>query len=303
MRRIAATTWAVLKRRRLEILLVTPLVLYIFGFTLTPVIGSIVLSFQARGGGDFPTLSSYIRVVASYQFLDAFFNTLAFTILSVSLELVLGLGIALMMAQRFFGRGAFRTVMILPLGIPVIVAASNMRYIFDRSGYLNEFLYRFGLEQPINWLSTTDVWINLPGIWTVEPAFLTLVLSDTWKVTPLVMLILLAGLQSIPKELYEAARVDGSSWWQRFRYITLPLLKPSITMAIVIRGIDAFRVFIQLRGLAIDEHVKVLSFYAYNRYTAHDFQASAAASTILLLMILIAIVSYLVITGRKEVTR
>ena len=303
VRRSITSLSYIFRRRKLEILLVAPLFIYVFGVTLAPIFGSIYMSFEQRGGGGFPTLASYRRVVTSYEFLSSLFNTFFFTMLSVGGELIIGLGIAMIMARRFCGRGIFRTIMILPLGMPVIVAASNMRYIFGRSGYLNELLYRLGVHNPIDWLSTTDVLINIPGIWTVEPAFFTLVISDMWKVTPLVMLILLAGLESIPRELYEAAEVDGSSWWQRFRYITLPLLKPSITMAIVIRGVDAFRVFIQLRGLAIDEHVKVLSFYAYNRYIAADYQASGAASTILLMMILIAIVSYIMITGRREVMR
>lgn len=306
IRRLLAFLLHIFRKRKLELILIAPLFLYVFGVTLAPIFGSIYMSFEQRGGGGFPTLASYRRVVTSYEFVDSLFNTFFFTILSVSGEIIIGLGIAMIMAKRFRGRGIFRTIMILPLGMPVIVAAANMRYIFARSGYLNELLYRLGiynLIKPIDWLSTTDVLINIPHVWTVTPAFFALVISDMWKVTPLVMLILLAGLESIPRELYEAAEVDGSSWWQRFKYITLPLLKPSITMAIVIRGVDAFRVFIQLRGLAIDEHVKVLSFYAYNRYVATDYQASGAASTILLLMILLAIVSYIMITGRREVTR
>jgi trehalose transport system permease protein len=279
------------KKHWFEIVLITPLFLYVFGMTLIPVFASILLGFQdpPRGGG-FPSLESYRLVVEDYQFVSAFTNTLIITFVSVGMELVLGLVVAMVMARPFRGRGIFRAVMLLPLGIPVVVAASNMRYIFLSSGYLNEILIDLSLiSQPIDWLK--------------QPmALFTVAISDMWKVTPLVMLILLAGLESIPSELYEAARVDGAGAWQRFRGITLPLLRPAITSAVVIRGIDAFRIFAHPMGLGVGRTVPVLSTFGYYEYQRVYYTTSAATSTILLVMILVAVVLYIRIAGTEEIT-
>jgi trehalose transport system permease protein len=279
------------KRHWFEIVLITPLFVYVFGTTLVPVFASILLGFQnpPRGGG-FPTLESYRMVIDNYQFVSAFTNTLVVTFTSVSMELILGLVVAMIMARPFKGRGIFRAIMLLPLGIPVVVAASNMRYIFLSSGYLNEALMDLGLlAQPIDWLK--------------DPlALFTVALSDMWKVTPLVMLILLAGLESIPGELYEAARVDGANAWQRFRGITLPMLRPAITSAVVIRGIDAFRIFAHPMGLGVGRTVPVLSTFGYYEYQRVYYTTSAATSTILLVMILVTVVLYIRLAGTEEIT-
>jgi trehalose transport system permease protein len=280
----------VLKRHWFEIVLITPLFVYVFGTTLIPVLASILLGFQnAPRGGGFPSLDSYKLVVQDYQFISAFTNTLIVTFTSVGLELVLGLVVAMMMARPFRGRGLFRAIMLLPLGIPVVVAASNMRYIFLSSGYLNEALMDLSLiSQPIDWLK--------------DPlALLTVAVSDMWKVTPLVMLILLAGLESIPSELYEAAEVDGANLWQRFRGITLPLLKPAITSAVVIRGIDAFRIFAHPMGLGVGRTVPVLSTFGYYEYQRLYYTTSAATSTILLVMILVTVILYIRLAGTEEI--
>lgn len=282
---------AFLKRHWFETILISPLFIYVFGTTLIPVFASIVLGFQdpPRGGG-FPSLDSYRLVVQDYQFASAFTNTLIITFTSVSLELVLGLMVAMMMARPFRGRGIFRAIILLPLGIPVVVAASNMRYIFLSSGYLNEALIDLNL-------------IRLPIDWLADPlALFTVAISDMWKVTPLVMLILLAGLESIPTELYEAAQVDGASIWKRFRYITLPLLRPAITSAVVIRGIDAFRIFAHPMGLGVGRTVPVLSTFGYYEYQRVYYTTSAATSTILLVMILVAVLLYIRLAGTEEIT-
>ena len=288
---LAARARGFIKRYRFEMVLITPLFLYVFGTTLLPVFASILLGFQdpPRGGG-FPSLESYRLVVQDYRFVSAFTNTLIITFTSVGMELVLGLAVAMMMARPFRGRGVFRAIMLLPLGIPVVVAASNMRYIFLSSGYLNEALVDLSLiAQPIDWLKH-------------PMALFTVAISDMWKVTPLVMLILLAGLESIPGELYEAAQVDGASRWQRFRRITLPLLRPAITSAVVIRGIDAFRIFAHPMGLGVGRTVPVLSTFGYYEYQRVYYTTSAATSTILLVMILVAVVLYIRIAGREEIT-
>lgn len=274
-----------------EMVLISPLFLYVFGMTLIPVFASILLGFEnpPRGGG-FPSLESYKLVVQNYQFLSAFNNTIIITVMSVSMELVLGLMVALMMSRPFHGRGIFRAIILLPLGIPVVVAASNMRYIFLSSGYLNEAMIDLNLiSQPIDWLKDPQ-------------ALFTVAFTDMWKVTPLVMLILLAGLESIPRELYEAAQVDGAGTWQRFRSITLPLLRPAITSAVVIRGIDAFRIFAHPMGLGVGRTVPVLSTFGYYEYQRVYYTTSAATSTILLIMILVTVILYIRLAGTEEIT-
>jgi trehalose transport system permease protein len=290
------------RRYWFELALITPLLAYVLGFTLIPVLQNIALSFQQHyEGGGFPTLDSYRVLFSEYRFTEALSNTIVISLISVSLELVLGLGMALMLSQEFRGRGLFRAILLLPMGIPTVVAATNMRYIFASSGYINEFLYDIStvlvqlgvLSQPFDGL-----------IFLQEPfAVFTVAISDMWKVTPLVMLILLAGLEAISRDLYEAAKVDGASRWQQFYYVTLPLLRPAITSAVIIRGIDAFRIFIHPLALGVSGQVPVLASFAYNEYTNVHHTTSAAASSILLVMILVAVISYLRLVGAEEIVQ
>jgi trehalose transport system permease protein len=285
---------------KFELLLITPLFLYVFGFTLIPVIQNVVLSFQElHMGGGFPTIESYQELFGKYGFSEAVVNTISIALISVSFEMLFGLGLALMLSQQFRGRGLFRAIVLLPLGIPVVVAATNMRYIFGSSGYLNELLYDVStVLVSLGILNETFPTLNF----LQEPlALLGVAISDMWKVTPLVMLILLAGLEAIPRDLYEAADVDGASAWQRFRMITLPLLVPAITAAVIIRGIDAFRIFVHPLALGVSGQVPVVATFAYNEYTNVHLTTSAAASSILLLMIMIAVLVYLRIVGVREV--
>ena len=153
-------------------------------------------------------------------------------------------------------------------------------------------LYRLGvIDLPIDW--TGSRWL----------AVLTVAVADTWKVTPLVMLILLAGLQAIPRQLYEAARTDGATSWQQFQRITLPLLRPAITMALIVRGVDAFRIFALPLALT-GRNLPVLSTYAYVEYVEYgNPNTAAASSTLLLLMIVVTVAAYLRFAGREEVLR
>jgi trehalose transport system permease protein len=267
-----------------------PLTLYLGVFTLVPVVSTLVLSFRTSEGqwglGAFRTLAAH------YQFGEAVVNTLAITGLGLVMELSLGLAAALALASRFRGQGLVRVLLLIPLGVPTIVAASTMRYIFGMVGYLNEILYRLGLlTLPIDW--TGSRWL----------AVLTVAMADAWKVTPLVMLILLAGLHAIPRELYEAARTDGAGAWQQFWRITLPLLRPALTMAFIIRGVDAFRIFALPLAL-VGRHLPVLSTFAYIEYLEYgNPHTSAASSTLLLVMIVITVGAYLRLAGPEEVVR
>jgi trehalose transport system permease protein len=287
------------RRHRFELLLVAPLVLYMAVLTIAPILDTIRISFTQRDSLAFPSLASYQFVFQSEVFRQAVINTLIVALLSLTLELSIGMGVALALHVPFRGRGFVRTVMLVPLGVPTIVSGAVMLLMFSRSGYVNALLAGFydilpgsGEFQNINWTSG--------GFLTL----LTIAIADMWKVLPVVTLIFLAGLQSIPDEVYEAADVDGATKWQRFVRITLPLLIPYVTMALILRAIDVFRIFelaLVIGGIRV---APVLGTYIGNRYLppASDPFTAAAGSMILFVIIMVFIVLYLrFVAARREV--
>jgi len=273
----------------LETLMVLPLALYIGLLTFVPVLQSIALSFTDRYSGSFPTLSNYQYIVSRPDFGAAFVNTIGITVIGVALEMTVGLILALMLAKAFRGRGAFRTVILTPMGVPTLVAGAAMLYFFRTNGYLNEALLRLGL-------------IDVPVYWTESglKGMLAIAIADMWKVTPIVVLLLLAGLEAIPGDVYEAADVDGASPWETFRSVTFPLLMPAITMALIVRAIDAFRIFDVVMVMA-SRSIPVMSTFVYINY--FDFQdpySASAAATILLLMIVAFIAAYFLLVERRR---
>jgi trehalose transport system permease protein len=268
----------------------TPLVLYLLAFTFVPVVSTLLLAF--RDPKNNWSLQAFNAIRSHFQFGEAVLNTLVITGVSLSLELCLGLVLAVFLNDRFRAQSVLRVLLLIPLGMPTIVAASAMRYVFGTVGYLNEALFRLGLiGTPVDW--TGSRWL----------ALLTVSIADAWKVTPLVMLILLAGLQAIPRDVYEAAHTDGAGAWRQFCSITLPLLRPALSMALVIRGVDAFRIFALPLAL-VGRHLPVLSTYAYVEYMEYSNPHTAAASsTLLLLMIMLTVVAYLRLAGPDEMLR
>lgn len=184
-------------------------------------------------GRPFVGLANYGEVLATGRFWSSLGHTLFFTAASVSLELVLGLVLALALNRAYRGRGLVRATVLVPWAIPTVVAALLWRFMFDsQAGIANAVAMSVGLmDEPFVWfIHATAAWVPV-------------VLADVWKMTPFVTLLLLAGLQNIDASLYEAARIDGASPWQQFRHVTLPLLKPAILVALIFRTLDAFRVF------------------------------------------------------------
>ncbi|MGD9903307.1 MAG: carbohydrate ABC transporter permease [Vicinamibacterales bacterium] len=176
-------------------------------------------------------LANYVEAGGDPRFLGALGRTVAFAVVTVTLELLLGLGLALVLDRVVRGRGLVRTVVVLPWAIPTVVAALVWRFMFESPGGLaSTVLGAAGLAPPT---------------WFADPlaAWLPLIAADAWKTTPFVALLLLAGLQTIDRSLYEAAAVDGASPWQQFIAVTLPLLMPSLVVAGLFRALDAFRVF------------------------------------------------------------
>jgi multiple sugar transport system permease protein len=181
----------------------------------------------------FVGLDNYIDALGSAQFWEAMETTILFTVISVGLELVIGLGMALVMHRAFRGRALLRAVVLVPWAILTVVTAITWRTIFEPElGFVNTMLTALSLP------GGDVVWLGEEGY-----ALAVMIFADVWKTAPFMALLLLAGLQGIPDELHDAAKVDGANAWQRFRSITLPLLVPAITVALIFRTLDALRVF------------------------------------------------------------
>jgi ABC-type sugar transport system permease subunit len=223
---------------RMAWLLVAPSLIIILGIALQPILTTLYLSFfEAPSGINLPRtfvgFGNYWEMISDPVFWQTIGRTFYFTLVSVGLELVLGLAIAQLIHSRPPGWQFLRVSLIIPWAIPTIVNGSMWRWIYDADfGALNGLLMQLGLIQHYT------VWLINPG-WAMN----LVILADLWHVVPFVALILQAALATMPVELEEAAAVDGANVWQRFWYIRLPLLRPAILVALIIRSVEAFRVF------------------------------------------------------------
>lgn len=231
-----------------------PAFLLLAAVTLFPLAYVAWLSLQrfslVQGPPRFIGLDNYLRLAGDDRFWNGLANTLYFVTVSVALEIVLGLGIALVLQRPFRGRALLYGVVLLPWAVPTAVSARMWEWMYNADiGVLN---YLLGVQ--VNWLGSP--------VWALNAA----IAMDVWKSTPFVALLLVAGLQSIPRDVYQAAAVDGAGAWMTFRAITLPLLAPLILVAAVFRTIDAFRVFdaiYVLTGGGPADSTETLSIYAY----------------------------------------
>src|SRR5215212_7468165 len=224
-----------LPERRLAVLMVAPSMALIAIVALWPIIYAIWLSlheYSLRQAGlsrwaSPAGLGNYIDALQSSEFWSATRITFIFTIASVILETLLGLAMAMCMHAAFRGQGLLRTTVLVPWAVLTVVTAVMWRTMFSSpTGFVN------------NLLGTSTVWLG------EEPwELIVIILADVWKTAPFMALLILAGLQVIPTEIYEAAKVDGATAWQRFSRITLPLLTPAILVALIFRTLDALRVF------------------------------------------------------------
>ena len=221
--------------RRLAWLMTTPSLILIALVAVYPIIYAIWLSMHEysliRAGisrwASPAGFGNYIDAFKTPEFVDSIIITFVYTIASVFLETIIGLAMALIMATAFKGQGLLRTVVLVPWAVLTVVTAIMWKSIVDPNlGFVNQIL------------GTKTVWLG------EEPhALIVMILADTWKTAPFMALLLLAGLQVIPGEIYEAAKVDGATAWQRFRRITLPLLMPALLVALIFRTLDALRAF------------------------------------------------------------
>jgi multiple sugar transport system permease protein len=272
------------EQERFMLLLITPAALLMALFQVVPIVIGANASFRDWALNNpkktWVGLSHYIDVVTDPAFLQVVLpNTFLFMVVSVGGALVTGLGLALMFNRGFRGQKLVQTLLLLPLMVAPVIAAIMMRWMFnDQFGIVNVVLEAIGIEgQP--WMAQR---------WS---AFAVILLTDIWLWTPWFMLLLLAGLQSLPKEPFEAAAIDGTTPWRVFRYLTLPMLSPVIAVCVVIRAIDAFRTFDivwTLTGGGPARSTELFSLYAYvHAFLNLDFGKGSAAAIIGAVIILV----------------
>jgi multiple sugar transport system permease protein len=225
----------------------------------------------------FVGLENYSQLLGDDQFWSAWRHTLAFACVSTLAETLIGLSMALVLDETFRGRGFVRAAMLVPWAIPTVVTSKMFAWLFDgQHGIVDWLLVKSGLAAHyINWYGSTD------------NAFLTIVIADVWKTTPFMALLLLAGLQTVPRSLLESARMDGCGAWQTFYYVRLPLLLPSLMIAGMFRALDAFRIFdlvYVLTGGGPADSTEVLSTLTYKTlFSALDFGYGSALSVAMFL--------------------
>ncbi|HLB01998.1 MAG TPA: sugar ABC transporter permease [Nitrospiria bacterium] len=246
--------------RYLGYLLISPALLVLAAIALFPILAAVGLSLQRRLPifhiAAFVGLENYRFLMADPRFWNSLGNTVYFTAVSVALELMLGLGIALLLDRPFSGRGWMRAIILIPWAIPTVVTARMWEWLYNvEFGLLNHLLMATGfVTESVNWLGSP--------FWAIHSA----ILMDVWKTTPFAAILLMAGMQTIPRELYLAARVDGAGPWAIFWHITLPSLKPLILVVLLFRTLDAFRVFdaiYVLTGGGPANTTETISVYAY----------------------------------------
>ncbi|MDG2304881.1 MAG: sugar ABC transporter permease [Candidatus Binatia bacterium] len=258
-------------------LLAVPLLVYLAVFLVYPMGEAVRLAFTDSVSGSFPSLASFRILADDRLFRDALVVNLLLPMVAVALEVVAGLGLALLLAERLPARRLLRAAVLLPFALPEIVFLTILRNVLTPRGYLNGAFAMVGVA-PVDLLS--------PG---TASSFVSVAFVDAWRTTPVVFLILLGALAALPAEIGQAARVDGASSWRRFWHVTLPLLRPALVAAILLRGLDALRLFAAPLVLTGVEGVPVLSTYAYHQWSDYgDDGAAAAASVVLALLCLLA---------------
>ena len=277
-------------------LLLLPIVIFLLSLTVFPLIYAILTSLQYYVLSDplakrFIWLQNYTKMLYDGRFWNSLVNTFHFIAVSLTLEMVLGIIMALLLARKFLGSGLAKTLLLLPtITTPVVVGLIWIMLYDPQFGLINYLLVELGFH-PQAWLDSE------------KSAMWALIIVDVWEWTPFVALVLLAGLQSLPVEPYEAAMVDGASPFQRFIHLTLPLLKPYLIIAFLIRFMDAFRwfdtIYIMTKG-GPGTATETVNMYGY--LTGFNFLNMGYAATLgITMLVLITFISTLVVkTAQKE---
>lgn len=290
------------QQERLAFMLLAPTLILIVVVAAWPLYQAIRLSFTderlgSPGQGEYIGLENYEDLLWRYRtrsdgsarigdgdFYQAVRNTIVLTIASVALETVIGLGIALVINSKFKGRGLMRTAVLVPWAIPTVVSAQMWKWMYnDVFGVINDMFMRAGiLSGPVAWLANPTTALG------------AIIAMEVWKTTPFMALLLLAGLQIIPGDIYEAADIDGASKLQQFLAITLPLLRPAILVALIFRTLDALRIFDAIKVMTGGgSGTEVMATYAHRNL--FDFQKLGygnAISVVIFLIIAVFVVVY-----------
>ncbi len=279
----------------LPYLLIAPSLAVLAALSIYPLLYIIKISFQ-KGTGEATqwSLDNFARLFSDSFFLAALAHTFLYAVIALTLEFFVGLGLALLVDRPFRGRGVFRALLLIPMMLPPVVVGVVWRLMLNSDfGAVNGTLKAMGLDTE----SLT---------WTASPAlaFASVIAVDVWQWTPFLFLVLLAGLQAIPQEPYEAAMIDGATAWQTFRTVTLPLLRPAILIALLLRTMDLLRVFDQIfilteggPGFATE----TVSLYIYRTaFRFFDFGYAAAMSFVLLALTNIISMIYIRWLQRQE---
>jgi len=229
----------------------------------------------------------WIGLLVDPEWWGAVWNTVKFTLISVTLETIFGMAIALVLNASFPGRGLVRTAVLIPWAVPTIVSAKMWSWMLnDQFGIVNDALLRLGfIAHPLAWTANPDL------------SMISVIMVDVWKTTPFMALLLLAGLQMLPSDCYEAARVDGINPVKVFFRVTLPLIRPAVMVAVIFRALDALRIF-DLIYVLTSNSKDTMSMSVYARQQLVDFQEvgyGSAASTLLFLTVALLIIVYMVV--------
>ena len=271
-------------------LLVIPALFVVMFVLVYPVMQTVFLSLTEtglKGGYTFVGWKNFQRLIVTPRFWTSVSNTLIFTAVTVPIELILGLGLAAMLNKAFYGRGIVRLAVLFPWALPTALNALMWRWMYNSDfGVFNSVLLQSGvINQSINWLGKIPL------------AMMAMMMVAIWKTSSFMALILLAGLQAIPDELYEAGIVDGASGWSSFWRITLPLLRPTIMVALLLRSMDALRTFelpFNLTDGGPITSTESLSLYAYkNLFQYVDFNFGSSVVIIQFIIILVLSLVYI----------
>ena len=278
--------------RGLAYLLIAPTLAVLLALSIYPLVYSIKISLQNEMAQW--SLQNFARLATDHFFLAALAHTFVYAAVALTIEFLLGLGLALLLNGRMRGRSLFRSLLLVPMMLPAVVVGVVWRLMLNPNfGAINGTLKSFGMK--------TDALT-----WTASPklAMASVIMADVWQWTPFMFLILLAGLQAIPQEPYEAALIDGSSAWQTFRYVTMPLLRPAILIALLLRTMDLLRVFDQIfilteggPGFATE----TASLYIYRTaFRFSNFGYAAAMSFVLLAITNVISLGYIRLLQTRE---
>ncbi len=295
-------------------LLLLPSILILIGVVIIPILFAfrmslgntsiVVIGGKGSISDTWVGLQNYIQLFQNSLFWQSFRETIYYWVVSIIVELVVGIGIAVLLNKEFFGRRVVRVIVFIPWAIPTVVNAMLWGMIFDGDNYgaLNDLLLRFHLiSTPIVWLNPNPLFAHIPWLSNAlswlgsNQAINALIVGDEWKTLPIVAILVLAGLQTIPSEYYEAAKVEGASGWKQFRNITLPLVSPILTVVLILRTMQLLRAFTLIFTLE-QFGLPLMSINAYQQ--AFQFGSFGTGSAISFLIALLAIIISIVYIKR-----